>query len=275
LRQLFFIPNPILQSFISNIMLVEAELPKQASAPICPFPPIPNNCLYFYINDPVHIKKEKGIGYEKKAAALLVGPQTTRVNIEMGHKHLMVCVVFHPGGMHRLLHLPMHQLLDMDLNAEDLFGPIIKSLNGQLKDASSHMTIVNAIESFLIKKASTIKELLPVDYALRELVKMDGNMTVEELASLSCLSLRQFERQCKDRLGLSPKMYSRLVRFSKAYRLKEKNAQLSWGRIAASCGYFDQMHLIRDFKEFAGMNPTQIEEEWIQTPYRLQAGIKV
>lgn len=256
-------------------MLVEAKLPKEVSAPICPFPPIPNNCLYFYINDPVHIKKEGNKGFQRKAAALLVGPQTTRVNIEMGHQHLMVCVVFHPGGMHRLLRLPMHQMLDMDHDAEDLFGPIIKILNEQLKDASGHITIINAIESFLIKKAVGIKELLPVDHALKELVKMDGNISVEELASLSCLSLRQFERQCKERIGLSPKMYSRLVRFSKAYRLKEKNAQMSWGRIAASCGYFDQMHLIRDFKEFAGVNPTQIEEQWGQTPYRLQAGIKV
>lgn len=256
-------------------MLVKAELPKEASIPNCPFPPIPNNCLYFYINDPVRIKKEGNNGFEKKAASLLVGPQTTRVNIEMGRQHLMVCVVFHPGGMHRLLHLPMHKILDMDLDAEDLFGPIIKALNEQLKDASGNMAIINAIETFLIKKATGIKELLPVDHALKELVKMDGNISVEELASLSCLSLRQFERQCKERIGLSPKMYSRLVRFSKAYRLKEKNIGISWGRIAASCGYFDQMHLIRDFKEFAGVNPSQIEEQWVQTPYRLQAGIKV
>lgn len=256
-------------------MLVEAELPKQASVPICPFPPIPNNCLYFYINDPVHIKKEGSNGFEKKAAALLVGPQTSRVNIEMGRQHLMVCVVFHPGGMHRLLHFPMHQMLDVDLNAADLFGSDIILLNEQLKNETSRMAIIGYIESFLIKKAAKLKESLPVDNALKELVKMDGNMTVEEMALLSCLSLRQFERQCKERIGLSPKFYSRLVRFSKAYRLKEKNTGISWGRIAASCGYFDQMHLIRDFKEFAGVNPTQIEEQWVHTPYRLQAGIKV
>lgn len=256
-------------------MLVEALLPKELAAPVCPFPPIPNNCLYFYINDPVYIQKQEEPGYEKKAAALLVGPQTSRVNIEMGHQHLMVNVVFHPGGLYRLLHIPMHQWLNTDIDAADIFGSEMNHLNEQLKEAKGHLEIINCIESFLIKKVAALKEWLPVDHALRQLVDKDGSLSVEELASISCLSLRQFERQCKERVGVSPKFYSRLVRFSKAYRLKEKSTHLSWGRVAAACGYFDQMHLIRDFKEFAGANPSLLESQWNDTPYRLQAGIKL
>lgn len=256
-------------------MLVEASWPQGLVSPVCPFPPIPNNCLYFYINDPVYIQKHNKPAYERKAEALLVGPQTTRVNIEMGHQHLMVTVVFHPGGLYRLLHIPMHQWLDTDMDATDIFGSEIKYVNEQLKEVEGHMAIVNCIESFLIKKAVAIKESLPVDEALRKLVDNGGHLSMEKLASLSCLSLRQFERQCKERIGVSPKFYSRIVRFSNAYRMKEKNSHMSWGRVAASCGYFDQMHLIRDFKEFAGVIPTHLESEWLDTPYRLQARIKL
>jgi AraC-like DNA-binding protein len=108
-----------------------------------------------------------------------------------------------------------------------------------------------------------------------ELLKMSGNLPVEQMASLACLSLRQFERICKERIGLPPKLFARVVRFSKAYRLRENHQDVSWTHIAYESGYFDQMHLIRDFKQFAGVAPGIIQKELEQTPIRLQAGLRL
>ncbi len=69
---------------------------------------------------------------------------------------------------------------------------------------------------------------------------------------------------------MNPKAYARIVRFSKAYRLHETFPQLSWTEIAHTAGYFDQMHLIKDFKEFAGVNPSVIEQQLLHTPLRMQ-----
>jgi transcriptional regulator GlxA family with amidase domain len=87
--------------------------------------------------------------------------------------------------------------------------------------------------------------------------------------------MRQFERVSKERIGVPPKLFARLVRFSKAYRLRERLPLLSWTSIAFECGYFDQMHLIRDFKEFAGVAPGVIEKALNNTPVRLQAGLQI
>jgi transcriptional regulator GlxA family with amidase domain len=81
------------------------------------------------------------------------------------------------------------------------------------------------------------------------------------------LSIRQFERQFKQRIGLSPKFYSRLIRFSNAWILKENNPNLTWTTIAHQSGYYDQMHLIKDFKEFAAVNPKQIEQALLEMPF--------
>jgi AraC-like DNA-binding protein len=95
-------------------------------------------------------------------------------------------------------------------------------------------------------------------------------MPIEQAASLSCLSMKQFERKCKERIGMNPKMYARILKFSKAYRLHEALPQLSWTKIAYEAGYYDQMHMIKDFKVFAGVNPSVIEQQLLSTPLRMQ-----
>jgi AraC-like DNA-binding protein len=50
---------------------------------------------------------------------------------------------------------------------------------------------------------------------------------------------------------------------------------MNWTQIAYECGYFDQMHLIRDFKEFAGLAPGVIEKELEAAPIRMQAGLRL
>jgi transcriptional regulator GlxA family with amidase domain len=96
-------------------------------------------------------------------------------------------------------------------------------------------------------------------------------MNVDQLARESCVSVRQLERQFRERTGLSPKLYARLVRFSKAWIMREKNGGLSWLHIAHACAYADQMHMIRDFKYFAGVTPGILQSHLEKTDIRLQA----
>jgi AraC-like DNA-binding protein len=92
---------------------------------------------------------------------------------------------------------------------------------------------------------------------------------IDQLASDACLSTLQFERVFQQRIGLPPKYFSRLVRFSHAWIIKEQQPGISWIKIAYECAYFDQMHLIRDFQEFAGVNPTFIESELLKSPVKI------
>lgn len=271
----FYTPHPLLQEFIQCIMVVHAEVNAADGPVICPYPPTPQNSLFFYIDDRIKMQIDGQEEFTWQPRSVIVGPQLTSVRLDINKSHKAVRVGFHPGGLHRLLGFSLSEMIDMSFDAEDIFGPEMKQLNNELQEAVSFDNINEEIQQFLLKKIKTLKPALPIDMAMLELVRMNGNTSIEKIASLSCLSLRQFERKCKDRIGLPPKLFARLIRFSKAYRLRESFSNLSWTSIAYECGYFDQMHFIRDFKEFAGVAPGIIEKELDKTPVRMQAALRL
>ena len=94
---------------------------------------------------------------------------------------------------------------------------------------------------------------------------------MDQLAKEACVGVRQLERQFLERTGMSPKLFIRLVRFSRAWVMREKNKDISWLSIAHTCNYADQMHMIRDFKDFVGVTPTTLQTFLEQSALRLQA----
>ncbi len=209
----------------------------------------------------------------KQPDTVLTGPQFSRVNIKVHRQLKAIRVDFLPGGLFRLLGIPMHELFDGGFDALDFFDSGCKTLNEQLKDLPDLETGKKLVENYLLSRLPVFSEAIPFDAALMTLLKNDGQLSIEQTASIACLSLKQFERKCSERIGMSPKMYARILRFSKAYRLHEADPNLSWTKIAHEAAYFDQMHLIRDFKVFAGVNPSVIEQELLLTPLRMQKDI--
>lgn len=167
----------------------------------------------------------------------------------------------------------MHELIDNNLDANDVFGKQINFVNERLHEASNNIEIKNIIENFLLDQLYKMKPALPFDYAVQEMFK--GNNSIENIASRACLSLRQFERVSKMRIGIPPKLFARIIRFSKAYRMREENDDISWTDIAHQCGYFDQMHFIKDFKSFTGATPKQIEKMLEVQPAKMQVGLRL
>lgn len=271
----FYIPHPLLREFVQCIMVIHAEVPTADSAVICPYPPAPQNSLFFYIHDRIKVKQEGNTQFELQPRSVLVGPMMNRVMIDINKNHKAVRVGFHPGGLYRLIGVPMTEMIDDHYDAADVFRAEIEQVNERLREAPDFDAIKEVVEQFLLRRVTTLKRALPFDKAMLELMRMNGNVSIEKIASFACLSLRQFERVSKDRIGIPPKLFARLIRFSKAYRLRENFPLLSWSHIAHECGYFDQMHFIRDFKQFAGVTPGIIEKELEKSPIRLQASLRL
>ena len=85
-----------------------------------------------------------------------------------------------------------------------------------------------------------------------------GALNLDEAAASAGLSIRQFERRFAAQVGLPPKRYARIVRFNAALEAKAIAPGRKWTDIAYELGYFDQMHMIRDFESFAGETPTGV-----------------
>jgi AraC-like DNA-binding protein len=266
----FFVPHPALRNHISHIMVVEARH-DQTVLKFSPFPPTPQHAIHFYPRDPV-IANDHKKGNWKQSESIIVGPQVSQVNIATGAHHIIVSVAFMPGGLHRLLRVPMEELYDEPYDATLLLGREIAEVNEQLKYEHSALAMKNVVERYLLRKLNYCS-FLPWEHAMK--VQLQGNLSIESAASLACLSLRQYERRSKEIMGYSPKIFSRLIRFSQAYRLKERQPQLSWTKIAHMNGYFDQMHLIRDFKDFTGAPPGAISKQISNAPALLQEHLRI
>ena len=91
-----------------------------------------------------------------------------------------------------------------------------------------------------------------VQRAIEAVASSHGDIDLEWVARQAGMSERQFRRRCLEESGLPPKQLCRVLRFRRACTLGERG--LPWGLIAAEAGYFDQAHLIRDFREFTGGN---------------------
>lgn len=253
-----------------NISTVDALLPEGMLDVVTPYPATPFQSLFFYCGNPVSMSRTITGDFDPQPLIVLTGPQFSRVNVKVSQHLRAIRVDFLPGGMYRMLGISMQELFDAGFDALDFFGSEMKNINEQLQHLSNLEDGKNIVEIFLLSQLNSLREILPLDYALRLLLKSNGNLAIEKTASLSCLSLKTFERKCQERIGMNPKMYARILRFSKAYRMHEALPTLSWIKIAHEAGYFDQMHMIRDFKVFAGVNPSVIEQQLRSTPLRMQ-----
>jgi transcriptional regulator GlxA family with amidase domain len=84
-----------------------------------------------------------------------------------------------------------------------------------------------------------------------------GRVQVEELADAACLSRKQFERRFSSWVGDSPAKFLRTVRFQRALKERSLDREGSLTRLAHTCGYYDQAHMIRDFTRLSGLTPGQ------------------
>lgn len=268
MQPVFIQPKPALKELVNHYMVFHTNFPKDQPAPCILLPPLPEQCLLFYPLDPVDANYLLANKQMRLYTCCLVGPQTNTIQLQLGHQHVVIKVSFQPGGLYRLLGIPMQELLQVEaFNASDFLGNLIIELQNQIWESENFLQMVNQIEDALLKFSKRLKEKLPIDQVLQNMLQAGGLMSMDQAASDACLSIRQFERQFKQRIGLSPKFYSRLIRFSNAWILKENQPNITWTAIAHQTGYFDQMHLIRDFKEFAAVNPKQIEQALLEMPF--------
>jgi len=270
MQPIFYKPHPALSNLVNNYMISHVKTDSMHPRLTFPFPPLPEHCIFFYPFDKPTNEIVKTNEKRNHPGCLIVGPNTDRLKLTFGYNHLVIKIGFQPGGLYRLLGIPMEEMLVYkEFDGQDIFGGDIPDTIDQLRNADDNVERIDIVEKFLFARIAKLMRPAAMDEVLPEILKYGGLMKIDQLAQKACMSNRQFERVFKERIGLSPKFFSRLVRFTKAWLMKEHRPVTSWTEVAYSCGYFDQMHLIRDFQEFAGTSPSIIATELAKQPFSL------
>ena len=189
--------------------------------------------------------------------AVVVGPSTYRSVDLVLHGHLEVFTIqFQPSGFHQLFGVPMPELTDRAWEARSVLGPSFCELERRLADAPSFTERVELATNFLLDQGVDTRKPDIVAKLANDVLERWGALRLREATERSGLSLRQFERRFRQTVGVAPRRYARIVRFHAASEAKACLNQRAWTDIAHDLGYYDQMHMVHDFRIFAGESPT-------------------
>lgn len=263
-------PGLFVSEYIRTFRLVHYEYQADGRLPAKAYPPRPEHCLSFYARDVETVEYLHSGIQSGNLSAVLFGQQTEVTNRLVGNHFLLIQVVFKPGALYRLTGIPSQYLTNQYIDAQTVFSREISRVNDQINDCSSYQQMIQVVEAFLVgeirKKSGGIH---PLDIATAGLFNSDAIPGVDALAKAACQSTRQFERLFKQRMGISPKYFLKVLRFENAFRMKNTHPQRDWLSIAIACGYYDYQHLVKDYRDLTGLSPNQFHAIDLNAPERL------
>jgi AraC-like DNA-binding protein len=155
-----------------------------------------------------------------------------------------------PLGAYTLLGVPMDELSNTVVDLDDLLPRA-----GRLADDPTWSKRFDGVDQLLLHRLEHgPKAAGEVAWVYRRLTESHGAVPIGTLADEVGWSRRHLVTKFRQQVGLPPKTLARVVRFQHLLRLL--GPDVDWARLAAECGYYDQAHMNRDFREFAGTTPT-------------------
>ena len=160
-----------------------------------------------------------------------------------------------PLAARMIFRVSMRSLSREVVALDDLLGPEGCVLEERLIEASSWQERFGLVEAALAAKLQVAEPPPPdVDWAWRRLLSSRGLLKVSELTKELGCSRKHLAARFREHVGVSPKRFARMLRFRRASDLIATGTSLA--EVAAICGYYDQAHMDRDFREFAQTTPT-------------------
>ncbi|HEX6125393.1 MAG TPA: DUF6597 domain-containing transcriptional factor [Pyrinomonadaceae bacterium] len=243
-------PSPRLAGFIKCFWAL--EYPGSGE----PEPVLPDGCpeLVFNLSEPfmrVYSGHE-----ERQPTALLAGQMSRSILIRPSGKVKLFGVRFQPAGAAPLLGFPLHELNDEIVEFRRVGVRQAYDVEHRMTEALSFAERRSIFEEFLIQRLAECKQNDPVSCIAAVMIdNRCGRVPVSEVSRQLGISERQLERRFKRTVGISPKMLSRIARFQSVVRACRDGEFPNLLDAALSSGYYDQSHLIRDFREFSGLTP--------------------
>lgn len=247
-------PDAVLRPFVQ--WYVQRETVSKAGEVIEPVFPRAGTMLIFQFAAIYEVKEYETEQLRRSWAATVIGPiASRRTRLILRDPMQSLDVLFRPLGLYRLFGVPILPLVGGGAEGHGVFGPQISRLYERLGNAASFVERVKLLDNFFLHRLGQSNPLTPTASSMRLLAS--GQCSVGVAAQRAGISERQLERKSLEYSGISPKTLARISRFQRAIE-KHRAGYGSWMEIAHEVGYYDQMHLIRDFHDLGGGTPTEI-----------------
>jgi len=175
--------------------------------------------------------------------------------VEISPDIFTFCVVFKPGGLfHFLPPIPMDEIAPASTTLEDIFGKDIARMEDALFECTTFEERIFLMEDFLLKNLHVPNA--QINAAVQLIKNAKGNIKIKSLSEHLNISTRQLRNIFNEKIGLSPKQMTRMLRFNNALSFPPSENE-NMAQYANRLGYYDESHFIYEFKLFAGMTPSK------------------
>ena len=214
---------------------------------------LPDGCI-----DVVLTFSEHG---DEPASAMVVGTMTKALVLDATHApEAFVGVRFRPAKAAPFLDLPANEITDLRVSLDEIW-PDAAHVREALGAPSGAIARVRALERVLAARLSptSARPQHDVDEAVRRIVDAGGTLGITRLAPALGVSRQHLARRFSELVGVSPKTFARVVRLGRVVervRAVPVGEPVNWSALAIELGYYDQSHLVDEFREMTGLTPT-------------------
>lgn len=256
-----FEPLPQLNGYVAKIWVFESSgrMPNDDMKLI-----VPNGMVKLTIpfRNGVSGRNKESYNLSKESQITLIGISDIPavVEIERDAPSGSIGIEFSPLGAYRILHLRQSELKNKILLLEDVLGKTARDIQEMIANTDSVPRKVDLIQKYLIRQMSKSQNDPIIDYCLTQIIQSKGKISVAELEAKSGYSSRWIYEKFMDKVGLSAKNLSSIVRFMQFYGQWARKPDYSFTKDFMYRHFYDQAHFIKEFKRFTGHSPLRFSK---------------
>lgn len=189
----------------------------------------------------------------------VTGPMVRPMRLRSTGRVKLLGICFRPGGSYPFFRAPAYALVDQYADAENICegesSQLIECIHNEYLTVTSRIAAIN---TYLLDQLGKSKENdLAVTAAIETIERYKGRISIDRLAYTLGMSRRNLDRRFKERTGLTPKQFCRNLRFKNVFKSLKTSPHTDLVDVAITGGYYDQAHLINEFKHFTGISPVK------------------
>lgn len=252
-----YTPKGLLSRFIQYFWMNDGYEPQSAVEKVLPSGSIQiiinleEKCFrHFHTSDLIQANEYDNV--------ILTGMQTGYVYLDSYSRISTIGVVLKKGAVPALFGIPAGEFRDQVVSLRDITKFHVSEWREKLIAAPAIEEKFWMIEHFLTDLLKdSFSSLNPAILAAADQIEeSNGNVSISDILDQSGYSRRWFSELFRNVVGVNPKQYAMICRFQNVLNAIRNDSFFHSTDIALRCGYFDQAHFIHDFKQFAGMSPS-------------------
>lgn len=218
---------------------------------------IPTGCisLIFHKANPIFSKTQGDF----QPLTFVCGLSDDFTDLETSGPTEMIVVVFEPFGAKSFFSVPVYEFYNESIPVDALENHLLNELQNRIQDEPDNKKCIAFIEDFLTKRLCHVSDY---NYkrisAVINVINQNTQININDLAQTACLSYKQFSRVFMEYVGAKPKEFTRVIRFQRTLFMLQMQPDMNLTQLSVESGYYDQPHLIREFKSFSGYTPSEL-----------------